>query len=70
MGTNSAGTFTAPNTFVPDVSLPTGSQTLYAKITPNGGACEYVVPFTYLNGCAQVATATETMTWNGSVSTD
>ncbi len=46
--TTSAGTFTAPNTFVPS-GLPSGSQTLYAKITPSGGACSYVVPFTYNN---------------------
>ena len=45
-GTTSAGTFTAPNTFSPS-GLPTGAQTLYAKITPSGGACSYVVPFTY-----------------------
>ncbi|MER0439648.1 Calx-beta domain-containing protein, partial [Emticicia sp. W12TSBA100-4] len=45
--TNLAGTFTAPNTFEPDASLPAGTQTLYAKITPSGGACFYVVPFTY-----------------------
>jgi hypothetical protein len=44
--TTTAGTFTAPNTFVPS-GLPLGSQTLYAKITPSGGACSYVVPFTY-----------------------
>lgn len=46
--TVSAGTFTAPNTFAPSGSLPTGSQTLYAKVTPSGGACFYVVPFTYV----------------------
>jgi trimeric autotransporter adhesin len=46
--TTSAGTFTAPNTFTPSGSLPVGSQTLYAKITPNGGACDYIVPFTYV----------------------
>ena len=45
--TTSAGSFTAPNTFVPSTSLPTGPQTLYAKITPSGGACNYVVPFGY-----------------------
>jgi len=45
--TTSAGTFTAPNTFAPSAGLPNGSQTLYAKITPSGGACSYVVPFTY-----------------------
>ena len=42
----SAGTFTAPNTFIPSVLTP-GLQTLYAKITPGGGACNYVVPFAY-----------------------
>ncbi|RCR68868.1 putative Ig domain-containing protein [Larkinella punicea] len=44
--TTSAGSFTAPNTFTPS-GLPAGSQTLYAKITPSGNACSYVVPFTY-----------------------
>ncbi|WP_341228624.1 ELWxxDGT repeat protein, partial [uncultured Arcticibacterium sp.] len=44
-GLNLAGTFTAPNTFVPDNSLPSGFQTLYAKIQPAGGACTYIVPF-------------------------
>ncbi|NBB22527.1 choice-of-anchor D domain-containing protein, partial [Runella sp. CRIBMP] len=69
--TTSAGTYTqATNTFNPSGALPAGSQTLYAKITPSGGACNYVVPFTYQNGCSQVATSTETMTWTGSVSTD
>ena len=67
--TTSAGTFTAPNTFVPS-GLPAGSQTLYAKITPSSGACSYIVPFTYQNGCSQVATATQSMTWTGAVSTD
>ncbi|WP_157505977.1 BspA family leucine-rich repeat surface protein, partial [Flavobacterium chungangense] len=47
--TTSAGTFTAPNTFVPLGALPTVSQTLYAKITPSGGSCSYVVPFIYNN---------------------
>ncbi len=51
--TTSAGTFTAPNTFVPLGSLPTGSQTLYAKITPGSvpsvPSCSFVVPFTYGN---------------------
>ena len=46
--TTSAGTFTAPNTFVPAGTLPGGSQTLYARITPFGGACFYIVPFTYV----------------------
>ncbi|WP_338870094.1 putative Ig domain-containing protein [Spirosoma sp. SC4-14] len=44
--TTSAGTFTAPNTFVPS-GLSSGAQTLYAKITPSGGGCTYIVPFTY-----------------------
>ncbi|MBL7787632.1 MAG: BspA family leucine-rich repeat surface protein, partial [Chitinophagales bacterium] len=64
--TISAGTFTAPNNFTPSVTLP---ATLYAKITPSGGACEYVAPFTY-GTCTSVATATETMTWTGAISTD
>jgi hypothetical protein len=46
--TLSAGTFTAPNTFTPAGTLTPGSQTLYAKITPFGGACVFVVPFTYV----------------------
>jgi hypothetical protein len=45
--TTSAGTFTAPNSFAPS-SLSLGSQTLYAKITPSGGACNYIVPFNYI----------------------
>jgi hypothetical protein len=44
-----AGTFTAPHTFVPLATLPRGIQTLYAKITLSGGACTYIVPFTYNN---------------------
>lgn len=44
-----AGIFTAPNTFVPACTLPNGTQTLYAKIIPNGGGCAYNVPFTYVN---------------------
>src|SRR5690606_32396243 len=52
-GTNSAGTFTAPNTFVPS-GLPAGSQTLYARITPSGEACFYVVPFTYVMNSAPI----------------
>ncbi|MCF0064705.1 choice-of-anchor D domain-containing protein [Dyadobacter chenwenxiniae] len=42
--TQPAGTFTAPNTFVPDVINNT-VLTLYAKITLNSGACSYIVPF-------------------------
>ena len=44
----SAGTFVGPNTFTPNGSLSSGSQTLLAKITPNGGGCTYFVPFTYV----------------------
>lgn len=47
-GTTSAGTFTAPNTFDPLSSLPVGTNALYAQITPQGGACTFVVPFTYV----------------------
>ncbi len=46
--TNSAGTFTPLNSFVPDAGLPIGSQTLYAKITPNVDTCFYIVPFIYV----------------------
>ncbi|HAK76608.1 MAG TPA: hypothetical protein DCM71_06805 [Runella sp.] len=44
--TQSAGTFSLPNNFTPLTSFPTGTRTLYAKIT-NGG-CNFVVPFSYL----------------------
>ncbi len=44
--TTSAGTFVAPNSFIPS-GLPNGLLTLYAKITPSGGGCVYVVPFAY-----------------------
>ncbi len=54
--TASAGTFTAPNTFVSS-GLPRARQTLYAKITPSGGACSYVVPFTY-NNITSITSAT------------
>ncbi|WP_253524373.1 beta strand repeat-containing protein [Runella salmonicolor] len=60
--TLSAGTFTAPNTFAPS-GLPTGTQTLYAKITPQGGACSYVVPFSF-------AIAPGDYTWTGALSKD
>ena len=56
-----AGTFTAPNTFVPSGTLPGGSQTLYAKVTPNGGACFYVVPFTYVATTPPPAFTTQPM---------
>ena len=48
LATISAGTFTAPNEFRPLQTIPTGSQTLYVKITPSSGACSYIVPFTYV----------------------
>ncbi|WP_037299797.1 BspA family leucine-rich repeat surface protein [Runella limosa] len=44
----SAGTFIKPNSFSPSNVLPAGSQTLYAKITPSGSSCSYIVPFTYV----------------------
>ncbi|MCA0232113.1 MAG: BspA family leucine-rich repeat surface protein [Bacteroidetes bacterium] len=44
----SAGTFSKPNSFSPLSTLPAGPQTLYAKITPSGSACSYIVPFTYV----------------------
>jgi hypothetical protein len=46
--TVSAGKFTAPNDFIPSLTLPAGAQTFYARITPNGEACAYIVPFTYM----------------------
>ncbi|MCA0230892.1 MAG: T9SS type A sorting domain-containing protein [Bacteroidetes bacterium] len=47
--TQSAGTFSLPNSFTPLASFSTGStQTLYAKITPSQGGCSFVVPFSYL----------------------
>jgi len=55
LATISAGTFTLPNTFTPLESLPLGSQTLYTKVTPSGGGCTYIVPFTYIN-CSANAT--------------
>jgi len=48
LATISAGAFTFPNTFVADPSLPLGSQTLFAKITPLSGLCSFIVPFTYV----------------------
>jgi Secretion system C-terminal sorting domain len=47
LATVSAGTFAAPFTFTPLATLPRGIQTLYVKITPSGGACSYIVPFSY-----------------------
>jgi hypothetical protein len=46
--TVSAGKFTAPNDFIPSPTLPTGSQTLYVRVTPNGEGCAYIVPITYV----------------------
>ncbi|KUJ59173.1 hypothetical protein AR687_24510, partial [Flavobacteriaceae bacterium CRH] len=48
-GTIVAGTFVAPNTFTASAIVPAGVQTLYAKFTPNGGACSHILPFTYDN---------------------
>jgi hypothetical protein len=70
LATVSAGTFVAPNTFIPLAALPKGLQTLYTKITLSGAACSYIVPFAYQNGCVQVANATERMAWIGIASTD
>ncbi|WP_190884876.1 putative Ig domain-containing protein [Spirosoma profusum] len=56
--TTSAGTFTAPNTFTPS-GLSVGLHTLYAKITPQGGSCTYIVPFTYYV-CSSTYTVTNT----------
>ncbi|MCR9065073.1 MAG: choice-of-anchor D domain-containing protein, partial [Cytophagales bacterium] len=61
LATTLAGTFTAPNTFTPNVSLPSGNRTLYAKIMPSGGACSYVIPFTYIN-----CPASPTISYSGS----
>jgi hypothetical protein len=47
LATISAGTFVAPQAFTPLATLPRGIQTLYVKITPSGGACSYIVPFSY-----------------------
>jgi Secretion system C-terminal sorting domain len=47
LATISAGTFVAPRDFTPLATLPRGVQTLFVKITPSGGACSYVVPFSY-----------------------
>ncbi|KAA0993473.1 choice-of-anchor D domain-containing protein [Dyadobacter aurulentus] len=58
-GTQSAGQFTAPNTFVPNYFSGT-SITMYAKITLGGSACTYMVGFSYA--------ARETQ-WTGNVGT-
>jgi hypothetical protein len=47
LATASAGTFAPPFAFTPLATLPRGIQTLYVKITPSGGACSYIVPFSY-----------------------
>jgi len=64
--TISAGSFTAPNSFVASSTIPGGLQTLYAKITPSGGACSYSVPFTY-NAPYNITVCTSQLpyTWNG-----
>jgi hypothetical protein len=61
--TVSAGNFRAPNTFVSG-RIPTGSQTLYARIRQNGGACSLIVPFTY------VSNEELTIRWTGVADTD
>jgi hypothetical protein len=55
LATVSAGTFTAPQGFTPLATLPRGVQTLYVKITPSGGACTYIVPFSYNTLTSSVA---------------
>ncbi|MBB3836022.1 surface protein [Runella defluvii] len=68
---NSAGTYNqANNTFTPANTLPAGSVPIFIKITSTANSCSYVVPNTFQNGCAQVATSTENMGWNGSVNSD
>ena len=44
--TTSAGTFSSPDHFTPS-GLNLGTTTLYLKIDPSGGACQYIVPFLY-----------------------
>ncbi|MCF0073053.1 choice-of-anchor D domain-containing protein [Dyadobacter sp. CY261] len=61
--THPAGTFTAPDHFVPDVSLGIGNHTLYAKITPLGSACTYIVAFEY-------EFLTNQTTWTGNENSD
>ena len=68
---NPAGTYNqATNTFTPSSGLPAGAVPLYIKVTSTANNCSYVVPIIYQNGCAQVATSTDNMGWNGSVSSD
>ena len=45
-GTQSAGQFTAPNTFVPNY-FPGTRITMYAKISLAGSACTYMVSFSF-----------------------
>lgn len=61
--TQSAGTFTAPDHFVPDPALGIGDHDLYVKITPAGGVCTFIVPFKYEFGTAYT-------TWTGNESSD
>jgi hypothetical protein len=65
--TVSAGYFAVPNNFEPNETLAPGVQTLYAKISPNGGACAYVVPFTYN---VPVLPPGGQTTWTGGESSD
>ena len=67
--TQSAGTFSLPNSFTPLASFSTGStQTLYAKITPSQGGCSFVVPFSYLvcNSTLTAGATTNPTTCGGS----
>jgi len=56
-----AGSFTAPNSFSTN-AIPGGAQTLYASITPAGGSCSYIVPFTFNN--------TNSVNWTGATNTN
>ncbi len=47
LANESAGSFTAPNTFAASNTLPLGSQSLYAQITPFGNGCVYIIPFVF-----------------------
>ena len=55
LATISAGTFISPFNFTPLATLPRGIQTLYVKITPSGGACTYIMPFSYITLTTSIA---------------
>ena len=63
--TLSAGVFVSLNTFTPDESLPYGTQTLYAKISPSGQTCSYIVPFLYNNPAPTIRYVKPTATGTG-----